>query len=137
MLVRNKQAKTIRPLSGIYQCNTRIDHETHERLKYLKAYYDKATGLSTNTGVIVRRAIQLLADHIDRQVMGERSGTLTNRQELTILDRCAKGGQMEGHRRTQYQDPGKQDVFPTFRELQRAGKKPYDASEYRGKSINK
>ena len=135
MLIRNKQAKTIRPLNGIYQCNTRIDHETHERLKYLKAYYDKATGLSTNTGVIVRRAIQLLSDHIDRQVMGERSGAVTNRKELTTLDRCAKGG--EGHRRTQYQNPASLEVFPTFRELQRAGKKAYDASEYRGKSINR
>ena len=135
MLIRNKRAKTIRPLNGIYQCNTRIDHETHERLKYLKAYYDKATGLSTNTGVIVRRAIQLLTDHIDSQVMGERSGAVTNRQELATLDRCAKGG--DGHRRTQYQDPGSLERFPTFRELQRSGKKTYDASEYQEKSINK
>ncbi|SMC55395.1 hypothetical protein SAMN02746065_10488 [Desulfocicer vacuolatum DSM 3385] len=131
----NNRAKTIRPLNGIYQCNTRIDHQTHERLKYLKAYYDKSTGLSTNTGVVVRRAIELLIDHIDSQILKERSGAITNRQELASLDRCAKGS--EGQRRNQYHDPGAMKVFPTFRELQKVGKKPYEASDYEGKSINR
>ncbi len=64
MYLRPSRAKTIRPQNGIYQMDCRVDARTHERLEDLKAHYKSLTGLSTNTGVIMFRAIRLLSDQI-------------------------------------------------------------------------
>lgn len=133
MFIRPSRAKTIRPKMGVYQMNTRIDPMTHERLKFLQAYYQQITGLSTNTGVIMRRAISLLTDHIDTLIQKERN-SIQDSGEEAILRRCADGEEHARH----YRDPMGFAEFPTWAELREAGGRPHRASsdDYDGKSLN-
>ncbi len=82
MYFRPSRAKTIRPQNGIYQKNCRVDAKTHDRIEDLKAHYKSLTGLSTNTGVIMRRAIRLLSDQIHM---------LDQEHEDQIIRQCGKG----------------------------------------------
>ena len=50
--------KTIKPL------NLRIDQQAHDHLETIQAYYDRITGLKVRPSVIMRRAIETLAEHI-------------------------------------------------------------------------
>ncbi|MCG8683420.1 MAG: hypothetical protein MI892_00975 [Desulfobacterales bacterium] len=80
--IQPSRATTLRPRNGLYQCNTRIDPRTHERLTVLQAYYSDLTRLKANKGTIVRRAIRLLED----QLPG-----LDPDIEKHIVKECAKG----------------------------------------------
>ncbi len=84
---RLNRATTLRPRNGVYQCNTRIDPKTHERLEELKAYYSQLTELKANSGVVVRRALRLLRDHLE---------TLEPIREKRIIEQCAEGRERPG-----------------------------------------
>ncbi len=59
------ERRTIRARETKYPLNTRIDQAGHTHLMDLKAYYDELTGLDVMPSVIMRRAIQILWEHME------------------------------------------------------------------------
>lgn len=59
------QRKTIQSRKTLYPLNTKIDKTSHDNLINIKAYYDQITSLKVRPTVIMRRAIAVLADHIE------------------------------------------------------------------------
>jgi hypothetical protein len=79
---RPSRATTIRPENGTKQINSRLDPRSVQRLEDLVAYYTDLTGLRTNPGTIVRRAIRLLRDQLE---------ALDPALENQIIRQCGKG----------------------------------------------
>lgn len=59
------QRRTIQCRKTIYPLNTKIDKASHDHLETIKTYYDRITGLKVRPSVIMRRAIAILADHVE------------------------------------------------------------------------
>lgn len=111
--------ETINARGGVYQCNVRIDHLTHEKLKHIKDYYSQCLKLNVNNGAILRRALALLTDFLDSSAMKERQSgklefprTQTKIIEEQILRKCS-GGQYS----KQLEKPPGSMIFATFDEL--------------------
>jgi len=58
------QRITIQAKRSLYPLNTKIDKASHDHLMTIKAYYDRITGLNVRDSVIMRRAIELLGEHL-------------------------------------------------------------------------
>ncbi|WP_320043504.1 hypothetical protein [uncultured Desulfobacter sp.] len=80
--IRLSRATTIRPENGIRQINSRLDPRSVQRMDDLIDYYTELTGLKTNSGTIVRRAVRLLRDQLE---------ALNPDQENQIIRQCGEG----------------------------------------------
>lgn len=85
MFMRPSRATCIRTHSGKQQTNTRLDTATWSKLKALESFYSDLTGLKVKNGVVIRRAIHLLRDHVDNL------STIEKNLEESVLKRCAEG----------------------------------------------
>ena len=117
--------REIKAQKGVYQCNVRIDRLTHERLKHMKAFYRKLINANVTNGVLIRRALELLSDHLDNLIMkyrasgqqGYRTGPDPNSEsalkaEEKAAQRCAAGQYSK-----QREIPEENVDFPVFGEL--------------------
>jgi len=84
--------KTIRARNSIYQLNCRVDETTHSKAKHIKAFYQDLTGKQVKSGLMIRRAIDLLYTHVDNLIMAKkRNDTGIKNGEMAALTRCAEG----------------------------------------------
>lgn len=59
------QRQTIQAKASLYPLNTKIDKASHDHLRTIREYYDRLTGLNVRASVIMRRAIAVLAEHLE------------------------------------------------------------------------